>query len=88
MTTPIVSAPIAFAGDLILFVYLFALARFFTTTAALDTGSAFEGMGAAREVTFSALAEPAMIIVFGAIVAFVALSLLQAIYGINANSFK
>lgn len=34
------------------------------------------------------LAEPAMIVVFGAIVAFVALSLLQAIYGINANSFK
>src|SRR4051812_19812874 len=34
------------------------------------------------------LAEPAMIIIFGAIVAFVALSLLQAIYGINANSFK
>ncbi|HEY7395937.1 MAG TPA: type II secretion system F family protein [Gemmatimonadaceae bacterium] len=34
------------------------------------------------------LAEPAMIVVFGCIVAFVALSLLQAIYGINANSFK
>ncbi|HEY9225111.1 MAG TPA: type II secretion system F family protein [Gemmatimonadaceae bacterium] len=34
------------------------------------------------------LAEPAMIVIFGAIVAFVALSLLQAIYGINANSFK
>jgi len=34
------------------------------------------------------LLEPAMIVVFGAIVAFVALSLLQAIYGINANSFK
>jgi len=34
------------------------------------------------------LAEPAMIIVFGIIVAFVALSLLQAIYGINASSFK
>ena len=33
-------------------------------------------------------AEPAMIVIFGAIVAFVALSLLQAIYGINANSFK
>ena len=32
--------------------------------------------------------EPAMIVMFGAIVAFVALSLLQAIYGINANSFK
>jgi len=34
------------------------------------------------------LAEPAMIVIFGAMVAFVALSLLQAIYGINANSFK
>ncbi len=36
----------------------------------------------------AALAEPAMIVMFGAIVAFVALSLLQAIYGINASSFK
>ncbi|HEY4217917.1 MAG TPA: type II secretion system F family protein [Gemmatimonadaceae bacterium] len=36
----------------------------------------------------AALAEPAMIVMFGIIVAFVALSLLQAIYGINANSFK
>jgi type II secretory pathway component PulF len=34
------------------------------------------------------MAEPAMIVLYGAIVAFVALSLLQAIYGINANSFK
>ncbi len=53
-------APIAFPGDLIVFVYLFALSRFFTTAAALDTGSAFEGMGAARELTFGALAEPAL----------------------------
>jgi len=55
-------APIAFTGDVIVFVYLFALARFFTTSAALDTGSAFEGMGAAREVTFAALAEPALLL--------------------------
>lgn len=34
------------------------------------------------------LAEPAMIVIFGAIVALIALSLLQAIYGINATSFK
>jgi formate hydrogenlyase subunit 4 len=53
-------APISFAGDMIVFVYIFALARFFTTAAALDTGSAFEGMGAAREVTFACLAEPAL----------------------------
>ncbi|EKD59339.1 MAG: hypothetical protein ACD_55C00061G0001 [uncultured bacterium] len=45
---------------MILFAYLFALGRFFTTVAALDTGSSFEGMGAAREVTFSCLAEPAL----------------------------
>jgi formate hydrogenlyase subunit 4 len=51
-------APVSFEGDLILFVYLFALARFFTAAAALDTGSSFEGMGAVREVTFSCLAEP------------------------------
>jgi len=54
------SAPVSFNGDMILFAYLFALGRFFTATAALDTGSAFEGMGSAREVTFSCLAEPAL----------------------------
>jgi formate hydrogenlyase subunit 4 len=54
-------APISFEGDLILFVYLFGLSRFFTATAALDTGSSFEGMGAAREVTFSCLAEPTVL---------------------------
>lgn len=54
-------APLSFEGDLILFVYLFGLARFFTAAAALDTGSSFEGMGAAREVTFSCLAEPTLL---------------------------
>ena len=53
-------SPVSFSGDMILFAYLFGLARFFTTIAALDTGSSFEGMGAAREVTFSCLAEPAV----------------------------
>jgi formate hydrogenlyase subunit 4 len=54
--------PLSFNGDMILFVYLLALGRFFTTAAALDTGSSFEGMGAAREVTFSCLAEPVICI--------------------------
>jgi formate hydrogenlyase subunit 4 len=53
------SAPISFKGDLILLAYLLGLGRFFTASAAMDTGSAFEGMGAAREVTFACLAEPA-----------------------------
>ncbi|MFA6505212.1 MAG: NADH-quinone oxidoreductase subunit H [Treponemataceae bacterium] len=57
-------APVAFTGDLILFAYLFGLARFFTTAAALDTGSAFEGMGAAREATFAVLSEPALFFAF------------------------
>ena len=53
-------AALPFGGDFILFAYLLGLARFATVLAALDTGSAFEGMGAAREVTFSSLAEPAL----------------------------
>jgi formate hydrogenlyase subunit 4 len=53
------AAPISFTGDLILFAYAFGLARFFMVAAALDTGSAFEGMGGAREATFACLAEPA-----------------------------
>ncbi len=57
-------APVSFTGDLILFAYLFGLARFFTTCAALDTGSAFEGMGSAREVTFACLSEPALFFAF------------------------
>jgi formate hydrogenlyase subunit 4 len=50
----------SFTGDFILVAYLLGLGRFFTASAALDTGSAFEGMGAAREVTFACLAEPAL----------------------------
>lgn len=59
-----VPAVITFAGDFLLFAYLFALARFFTTSAALDTGSPFEGMGSAREVTFAVLTEPALFFAF------------------------
>lgn len=59
-----IGAPLSFNGDLIFFIYLFALSRFFTACAALDTGSAFEGMGAAREVTFSCLAEPTIFFAF------------------------
>lgn len=66
LLVPLGSAPplVAFTGDFLLFSYLFGLARFFTTSAALDTGSAFEGMGAAREVTFAALTEPATFFAF------------------------
>jgi formate hydrogenlyase subunit 4 len=60
-------ALVAFPGDLILFAYLLGLMRFFTVIAALDTGSSFEGMGASREVQFSALAEPALLLALVAV---------------------
>jgi formate hydrogenlyase subunit 4 len=54
-------ASLSFRGDALLFVYLLAFARFCIALAALDTGSAFEGMGVAREVSYAVLAEAAMI---------------------------
>jgi formate hydrogenlyase subunit 4 len=54
-------ASLSFRGDALLFIYLLALARFCLAGAALDTGSAFEGMGAAREVSYAILSEAAVI---------------------------
>jgi formate hydrogenlyase subunit 4 len=52
---------LSFRGDVFLLIYLLALARFCTAWAAMETGSAFEGMGAAREVSYAVLAEGALI---------------------------
>jgi formate hydrogenlyase subunit 4 len=60
-------ALLGFSGDLVLLAYLLGLMRFFTVLAALDTGSPFEGMGASREVQFSALAEPALLLGLAAV---------------------
>ncbi len=57
----------SFSGDFILLAYLLALARFFMIAAALDTGSAFEGMGASREAFFSALVEPTLFLGLAAV---------------------
>jgi len=54
-----------FEGDVVVFAYLMALARFFLVLGALDTGSSFEGMGAARETLYGALVEPALFFIFG-----------------------
>jgi formate hydrogenlyase subunit 4 len=62
-----IAAPLHFGGDLLLLAYALGLMRFFTVVAALDTGSAFEGMGASREVQFSALAEPSLLLGLAAI---------------------
>jgi len=58
---------LGFSGDLILVAYLFALGRMLTVLAAMDTGSSFEGMGAAREVTFATMAEPALFLSLAAL---------------------
>lgn len=62
-----IKAPFQFTGDVILFAYLFGLARFFMILAAMDTGSSFEGMGAGREAVFSCLSEVSLFINFSAL---------------------
>ena len=57
-------ALLAFAGDLVAFAALLALARFALVLAGMDTGSSFEGMGASREVTFASFAEPTLFLCF------------------------
>ena len=58
---------IHFDGDIILFAYILGLARFFQIIAAMDIGSSFEGMGAAREATFALFAEPIFFFTIGSI---------------------
>lgn len=55
-------APLESAGGILVLVGLLALGRFALALAALDTGSPFGGMGASREMTIGALAEPALML--------------------------
>ncbi len=76
-----VGAVVSFPGDLIVLAGLFALGRFVTVLAALDTGSSFEGMGASREVHFAALAEPALLVALATLVRVTGALSLTEIYG-------
>lgn len=58
-------APISLPFDFIAVTYLWGLGRVALMLAALDTGSAFEGMGASREATLGALVEPALLVGLG-----------------------
>jgi formate hydrogenlyase subunit 4 len=64
LLVPVVNqnAIVAFEGDFVFFAYILALGKFFMIISALDTGSAFEGMGANREALYSMLVEPAFFI--------------------------
>lgn len=55
------------ATDVIVIIGLFALIRFLLALAGMDTGTAFGGMGSSREMLISAIAEPAITMVFFAI---------------------
>jgi formate hydrogenlyase subunit 4 len=59
-----VTESFGFLGDLIVLVYLFAMARFFMALVALDAGSTFGGMGSSREMLVSSLIEPAILLAF------------------------
>ena len=62
MLIPLVVAPMPFdgVGDLLWVVYLLLLGTFFLALAGLDPGTAFGGMGASREMTVAAIAEPTL----------------------------
>lgn len=55
-------SPLSFRADFIAFAYVLGLSKVFMILGALDTASAFEGMGASREATYSALVEPAILL--------------------------
>jgi formate hydrogenlyase subunit 4 len=61
---PMVStdAPLGMFGGVLAVIYLLALGRFFLALGGLDAGSPFGGLGSSREMTISALAEPAMML--------------------------
>ena len=56
------SAPLSLFGGALAFVGLLALGRFFLALGGLDPASAFGGMGSSREITISAIAEPALML--------------------------
>jgi formate hydrogenlyase subunit 4 len=58
-------APLQFERDFIVFAYTLGLARLFLMLSAMDVGSSFEGMGAAREASFTAYVEPALFLLVG-----------------------
>lgn len=67
-------APLSFAHDFVAMAYTLGLARLVLMLAAMDVGSPFEGMGAAREAMFGAFAEPALFLLLGTLSAATGLS--------------
>jgi formate hydrogenlyase subunit 4 len=58
----VTGAPLSVFGGVLAIVYLLALGRFFLALGGLDAGTPFGGLGSSREMTISAIAEPAMML--------------------------
>ncbi|MBP9149391.1 MAG: NADH-quinone oxidoreductase subunit H [Rhodoferax sp.] len=74
-------APLSFAHDFVAMAYTLGLARLVQMLAAMDVGSPFEGMGAAREAMFGAFAEPALFLLLGTLSAATGLSSFSDLLG-------
>ena len=81
-----VTETFGFLGDLIVLVYLFAMARFFMALAALDAGSTFGGMGSSREMLVSALIEPAILLSFFTVALLTGTTSLVSVTSVIASS--
>lgn len=67
-------APLSFAHDFVAVAYVLGLGRLVLMLSAMDVGSPFEGMGAAREAMLGAFAEPALFLLLGTLSAATGLS--------------
>ena len=75
------------ATNFLLVIYLLALGKFLTMLAAIDTGSAFGGLGASREATISMLVEPTLVIGIGALALGAGSTDLLTIYAAQTSPF-
>lgn len=73
-------------GDFLVLVFVFTLARFFLSLAALDTGSSFTGMGSSREMFISSLVEPVVCLVIFSVGLSYSSTAVSAFAGVHAVS--
>ena len=85
--SPLLPTGWALATNFLLVLYLISLGKFLSLLAAMDTGSAFGGLGASREATISMLVEPALVIGLGALAVGAGSTDLLTIYAAPADPF-
>ena len=82
---PLAGKQILALGDIIAFIYLFALARFFLALASLESGGSFGGMGSSREIMIATLVEPVLALGLFGLVALAGTTDLAGIRGAGSN---